>query len=161
MSDSVRPHRRQPPRLPRPWILQARTMEWVAISFSNAWKWSEVAQSCLTLSDAMDCSLPGSSVHGIFQARVLEWGAISLGHWSSFVCREANDCELFLVLKVQNSNTQDGRGIGQGDHFIPYKFIKRTFKRRVNSTKQLLNAGRGHQEPRKAAHCLQKEVGKK
>ena len=37
---------------------------------------SEVAQSCLTLSDPMDCSLPGSSVHGISQARVLEWGAI-------------------------------------------------------------------------------------
>ena len=46
---------------------------------------SEVAQSCLTLSDPMDCSLPGSSIHGIFQARVLEWGAIAfskflLGH---------------------------------------------------------------------------------
>ena len=38
---------------------------------------SEVAQSCLTLSDPMDCSLPGSSVHGIFQARVLEWSAIA------------------------------------------------------------------------------------
>ena len=38
---------------------------------------SEVPQSCLTLSDPMDCSLPGSSVHGIFQARVLEWGAIA------------------------------------------------------------------------------------
>ena len=38
---------------------------------------SEVAQSCLTLSDPIDCSLPGSSVHGIFQARVLEWGAIA------------------------------------------------------------------------------------
>ena len=38
-------------------------------------KESEVAQSCLTLSDPMDCSLPGSSVHGVFQARVLEWGA--------------------------------------------------------------------------------------
>ena len=38
---------------------------------------SEVAQSCLTLSDPMDCSLPDSSVHGIFQARVLEWGAIA------------------------------------------------------------------------------------
>ena len=38
---------------------------------------SEVAQSCLTLSDLMDCSLPGSSVHGIFQARVLEWCAIA------------------------------------------------------------------------------------
>ena len=39
---------------------------------------SEVTQSCPTLSDPMDCSLPGSSVHGIFQARVLEWGAIAL-----------------------------------------------------------------------------------
>ena len=38
---------------------------------------SEVAQSCPTLSDLMDCSLPGSSIHGIFQARVLEWGAIA------------------------------------------------------------------------------------
>ena len=39
---------------------------------------SEVAQSCLTLSDPLDCSLPGSSIHGIFQARVLEWGAQAL-----------------------------------------------------------------------------------
>ena len=38
---------------------------------------SEVAQSCLTLSDPMDCSLPGSSIHGIFQVRVLEWGVIA------------------------------------------------------------------------------------
>ena len=59
-----------PPGVPVPGILQARTLEWVAISFSNAWKWkvkseSEVAQSCPTLHDPMDCSLPGSSVHGI------------------------------------------------------------------------------------------------
>ena len=61
-------------------VLQTRTLESVAISFSNAGKVkseSEVAQSCPTLSDPMDCSLPGSSVHGIFQARVLEWGAIA------------------------------------------------------------------------------------
>ena len=51
---------------------------------SEKWKWkvkvkseSEVAQSCLTRSDPMDCSLLGSSIHGIFQARVLEWGAIT------------------------------------------------------------------------------------
>ena len=42
---------------------------------------SEVAQSCPTLSDPMDCSLPGSSVHGILQARVLEWGAITFSEW--------------------------------------------------------------------------------
>ena len=43
---------------------------------------SEIAQSCPTLSDPMDCSLPGSSVHGIFQARVLEWGAIAFSQFS-------------------------------------------------------------------------------
>ena len=40
----------------------------------------DVAQSCLTLSDPMDCSLPGSFIHGIFQVRVLEWGAIAFSH---------------------------------------------------------------------------------
>ena len=70
-----------------PGILQARTLEWVAISFSNEWKWevkvseSEVAQSCPTLNNPMDCSLPGSSIHGIFQARVLEWGAIAFSEY--------------------------------------------------------------------------------
>ena len=51
---------------------------------------SEVAQSCLTLRDPMDCSLAGSSIHGIFQARVLEWGAIA------FSIRP-NSCELCNV----------------------------------------------------------------
>ena len=44
---------------------------------------SEVAQSCLTLSDPMNCSLPGSSIHGILQARVLEWAAIATGYLAS------------------------------------------------------------------------------
>ena len=84
----MRSHKRQPTRLPVPGILQARTLEWVAISFSNAWKWkvkseSEVPQSFPTLSDTMDCSLPGSSVHGIFQAIVLECIAISFSRGSS------------------------------------------------------------------------------
>ena len=74
-----------PPGSPVPGILQARTLEWVAISFSNAWKWkvkseSEVAQLCPTLSNPIDCSLPGSSVHGIFQARALEWVAFVFGY---------------------------------------------------------------------------------
>ena len=72
-----------PPGFPAPGILQARTLEWVANSFSSAWKWkseSEVAQSYPTLSDPMDCSPPGSSIHGIFQARVLEWGAIAFSY---------------------------------------------------------------------------------
>ena len=66
-----------PPGSPIPEILQARTQEWAAISFSNAWKWKvkEFAQLCPTLSDPMNCGPPGSSIHAIFQARVLEWGA--------------------------------------------------------------------------------------
>ena len=68
-----------PPGSPVPGILQARTLEWVAISFSNAWKWKVKVKSLshVRLSDPMDSSLPGSSIHGIFQARVLEWGAIA------------------------------------------------------------------------------------
>ena len=67
------------PGSPVPGILQARTLEQVAISFSNALKWKVKVKvkSCTTLSDPMDCSLLGSSIHGIFQARVLEWGAIT------------------------------------------------------------------------------------
>jgi len=72
---------RAPPSLG---ILQARTLEWVAISFSMKVKsQSEVSQSCPTLSNLMDCSLPSSSVHGIFQARVLEWGAIAFSAMKS------------------------------------------------------------------------------
>ena len=80
MSYSVRPHGLQPTRLLRPWdspgkntgvgchfLLQCMTVE----------SESEVVQSCLILSDLMDCSLPGFSTHGIFQTRVLEWGAIA------------------------------------------------------------------------------------
>ncbi|KAM7236104.1 hypothetical protein CapIbe_013290 [Capra ibex] len=75
-----------PPGSPVPGILQARTLEWGAIAFSNmkVKSASEGAQSCPTLSDPMDCSPPGSSVCGIFQARVLEWGAIAFSGPSLF-----------------------------------------------------------------------------
>ena len=71
-----------PPDSPFPGILQARILEWVAISFPMHERKSdsEVVQSCPTLSDPMDCSLLGSSVHGIFQTRVLEWVAIAFSH---------------------------------------------------------------------------------
>ena len=76
----MRPHRRQPTRLPRPWDSPGKNTG-VGCHFllqcMKVKRESEVVQSCLTLSDPMDCSLPGSSVHGIFQARVLEWGAIA------------------------------------------------------------------------------------
>ena len=61
-----------------------------------------------------------------------------------------------LWQKVKRRRSQDGGGVGRGEHFLPHKFIKRAYKRRVNSTKQLLNAGRGHQAPRKAAQLFER-----
>ena len=80
MSDSVRPYRQQPTRLPHPWDSPGKNtgvgchflLQCIKVKNESA-----VTQSCLTLSDPMDCSPPGSSVHGIFQARVLEWSAIA------------------------------------------------------------------------------------
>ena len=80
MFDSVRSLRRQPTRLPRPWDSPGKNtgvgchflLQCIKVKSE-----SEVTQSCPTLSDHIECSLPGSSIHGIFQARVLEWGAIA------------------------------------------------------------------------------------
>ena len=80
MSDSVRPHRRQPTRLRRPWDSPGKNTGvgcHVLLQRMKVKSESEVAQSCPTLSNPMDCSLPSSSIHGIFQARVLEWVAIA------------------------------------------------------------------------------------
>ena len=80
MSDSVRPHRRQPTRLCCPWDSPGKNTG-VGCHFllqcMKVKRESEVAQLCSTLRHPMDYSLPGSSIHGIFQARVLEWGAIA------------------------------------------------------------------------------------
>ena len=80
VSDSVQPHRRQPTRLPCPWDSPGKNtgvgchflLQCIKVKSE-----SEVTQSCLTLSNSMDCSPPSSSTHGILQARVLEWGAIA------------------------------------------------------------------------------------
>ena len=104
MSNSVRPHGLQPTRLLRPrdspgkntgvgchFLLQCMKVE----------SESEVAQSCWTLSDPMHCSLPGSSIHGSFQAKVLEWSAIAFS-----LCQVANEKKIkfcyivFMVLKI-------------------------------------------------------------
>ena len=80
VSDSVQPHRRQPNRLPRPWDSPGKNTGvgcHFLLQLMKVKSESEVAQSCPTLSDPMDCSLLGSSIHGIFQARILEWGAIA------------------------------------------------------------------------------------
>ena len=80
MSDSVRPHRRQATRLPCLWDSPGKNTG-VGYHFllqcMKVKSESEVTQSCPTPSDPMDCSLPGSSIHRIIQARVLEWGAIA------------------------------------------------------------------------------------
>ena len=98
MSDSLRPHRRQPTRLPRPWDSPGKNTG-VGCHFllqgMKVKSESEVAQSCPTLSDPTDCSLPVSSVHGIFQARVLEWGAIA---FSSGLCKLASNVKEIHVL---------------------------------------------------------------
>jgi len=60
---------------------------------------SEIAQLCLTLHDPVDCSLPGSSIHGIFQARVMEWGAITF-----------SDEIKIVVLKIMDSQPQELEG---------------------------------------------------
>ena len=77
-------HRQQPTRLPHPWDSPGKNTG-VGCHFllqcMKVKSESEVAQLCLILSDLMDCSLPGSSIHGIFQARVLEWGAIAFSRW--------------------------------------------------------------------------------
>src|SRR5574337_580700 len=91
MSDSVRPYRQQPTRLPCPWDSPGKNTG-VGCHFlfqcMTVKSESEVAQSCLTLSDPLDCSFPGSSVHGIFQARVLEWGAIAFSGLSHLVAKK-------------------------------------------------------------------------
>ena len=84
---------------------------------------SEVAQSCLTLTDPMDCSLPGSSIHGIFQARVLEWGAIAFSvpwrrewqtHCSILAWKIPTDRGAWWVEKRQTrlSTQQQQQGLG-------------------------------------------------
>ena len=89
MSGSVRPHRQQPTRLSPPWDSPGKNTG-VGCHFlllrMKVKSESEVAQSCPTLSNPVDCSLPGSSVHGIFQARVLEWGAIAFSESSFLDC---------------------------------------------------------------------------
>ena len=80
VSDPVRPHRRQPNRLLRPWDSPGKNTGvgcHLLLQCMKVKSESEVTQSCPTLSDPMDCSLPGSSIHGIPQARALEWGAIA------------------------------------------------------------------------------------
>ena len=134
MSNSVQPHRRQPTRLPRPWDSPGKNTG-VGCHFllqcMKVKSESEVAQSCLTLSDPMDCSLTGSSIHGIFQARVLEWGAIAFsGFWPNAdlnsaslpSCSWTHPCGCLLELPAGPGNSAVSQGtaqVGQGAETLP------------------------------------------
>ena len=97
----MRPQRRKPTRLPCPWDSPGKNTG-VGCHFllqcMKVKRESEVAQSCPTLSDPMDYSLPGSSIHGIFQARVLEWGVIafSVAYGRCSLRRKPNPPQSFL-----------------------------------------------------------------
>ena len=99
VSNSVWPHRWQPTRLRCPWDSPGKNTG-VGCHFllqrMKVKNEREVVQSCPTLSDHMDCSLPGSSVHGIFQARVLEWGAIAFSNRKPYSTRKT-------ILKILHS----------------------------------------------------------
>ena len=117
-----------PPGSPVPGILQARTLEWVAISFSSALKWKVkvklLSRVRLFTTPWTDCSLPGSPVPGILQARVLEWGAISFsmiisrfiyvtsnGIVSSLLCLSNvpfYKCTTFKIRKICKQCNQQG-----------------------------------------------------
>ena len=105
MSDSVRPHRRQPTRLPRPWGSPGKNTG-VGCHFPlqcmKVKSESEVAQSRLTLSDPMDCSPPGSPFPGILQARALEWGAIAFSKY--YIAELIHRCLKFSHLYPSQPN---------------------------------------------------------
>ena len=110
MSDSVQPHRRQPTRMPHPWDSPGKNTG-VGCHFllqcMKVKSESEVSQSCPTLSDPMDCSLPGSSIHGIFQARVLEWAAtaFSINTLDSAIMEQMTQLYLNKLLRTSSEQT--------------------------------------------------------
>jgi len=112
VSDSVRPHRRQPTRLPCLWDSPGKNTGVGCHFLFQCMKLkgeSEVAQSCPTLSYPMDCSPPGSSAHGIFQARVLGWGAIR-----GIKRRESNlDSNQFPICSPQSGTLREIHGVTQ------------------------------------------------
>ena len=115
MSDSVRPHRWQPTRLHHPWDSPGKNTGVGCHFLLQCMKMksqSEVAQLSPTLSYPMDCSPPGSSIHGIFQARVLEWGAIAFSKTTLILHNWVYDCLLiFIVVQLIGWNRITCRAI--------------------------------------------------
>ena len=113
MSDSVQPQRRKPTRLPHPWDSPGKNTG-VGCHFllqcMKVKNESEVTQLCPTLSNRMDCSLPSSSVHGISQERVLEWGAIAFSQTIVERCLQSG----LVNSKTRRANNSLVDCLGQG-----------------------------------------------
>ena len=108
MSNSVHPHRRQPTRLLHPWDSLGKNTGvggHFLLQCMKVKSQSEVAQSCPTLSDPMDCSLPGSSIHGIFQARVLEWSAIAFSTYIYYTFSKYKEDPIYNSYKSEKIPT--------------------------------------------------------
>ena len=110
MSDSVRPHRWQPTRLPRPWDSPGKNTGvgcYFLLQCVKVKSESEVTQSCPTLCDPMGCSLPGSSVHGILQARVPEWVVIAFSDSGYYwIFKKASFKKVNVISFLKNKHLQ-------------------------------------------------------
>ena len=106
VSNSVRPHRWQPTRLPHPWYSPGKNTGagcHFLLQCMKVKSESEVAQTCSTLSNPMDCSPSGSSVHGIFQARGLEWGAIAFSDICQYIHTNMYDYSYPCLFNTNNN----------------------------------------------------------
>ena len=99
---------------------------------------------------------------GMLQTKNTGVGSQCLSHPGSApahgACSHPAHTARALGCSAGRGRSQDGGGVGRGENFLPHKLIKRAFKRPLNSTKQLLNAGRGHQAPRKATQLFERSA---
>ena len=112
MSDSVRPYRWQPTRLLCPWDSPGKNTGVGCISFSNACMHAKSLQLCPTSCDPMDSSPPGSSVHRILQATILEWAAISFSQKNDYLTINLTKRER-RIIKIINPDKLDFIAISQ------------------------------------------------
>ena len=133
----MRPHRRQPTRLPHPWDSPGKNtgvgchflLQCIKVKSE-----SEVTQLCPTLSDPLDCSLPGSSIHGIFKARVLEWVAIATLLWYKIKSLKNVFCSAIIMSKdlKEENRVVGAEGTYVVVYLVWYLAITASYSRRWN-----------------------------